>query len=848
MPQKNKLLLIGWDAADWDIIWPLVNAGKMPALKSLIARGTHGNISTMNPPYSPMLWTSVATGKTPDKHGVLGFIEVTPEGQSVRPVTTLSRKTRALWNIFHNQGMRSNLVGWWPSFPAEPINGYVISDRFQKTHMDPRLQTPMSPKSIHPWDKHEDFRGLRMFPFEITKAHLLPFVPQADIVDQDKHKGLNAIAKIVSENSSLHNAATRLLRTTEWDFMAVYYDMIDHFCHSFMKYHPPKHPGVDPQNHDIFKEAVTGAYLFQDMMLERTLKLVDDQTTIIVMSDHGFESGDKRILNMPKVQAAPSLEHRQFGMFVACGPNIKKNEKVYGLGIIDIGPTVLHHFGLPVGKDMDGHVNLDIFENPKPVQYIDSWDAVSGDFGELDNTQETDAFSDQQTMEQLIELGYVEKLDEKFEVAIRNTRIDLKHNLARVHMGKKDLAAAKEILLALLDEPQAKDYAPFYMDLIGISLKERNFEAALEYLQCVKTSGTEVKYNLDLTEAQILSDIGRPREALVLIEHLLQTDQTGPVWYRYGLLHYQLGALAQAKEAFENAIERDSQIPGYHAALAEVYLQLDDYEEAAEYALTSVELVKYFPKGHLLLGQALEKLGDLENAKVAFEMAAKLKPKEFPQAQQSIENLEQRIDLGIEYEDKVTNKHYDNQIVVVSGLPRSGTSLMMQMMDKAGIVALTDELREADVSNPKGYYEYEPVKALYKDNSWLDKAQNKSVKIVAPLLKYLDNKHRYKIIFMKRDLDEVVQSQQKMLGKSEATFPIKIYNQFQRLLASVAAWQKLAPGIEILYLDYKDVVAQPDKIAEQIQEFVGVPLDQEAMTQVVDPTLYRNKNKNSPQA
>ena len=101
---------------------------------------------------------------------------------------------------------------------------------------------------------------------------------------------------------------------------------------------------------------------------------------------------------------------------------------------------------------------------------------------------------------------------------------------------------------------------------------------------------------------------------------------------------------------------------------------------------------------------------------------------------------------------------------------------------------------------------------------------------------------------MKRDLDEVVQSQQKMLGKSEATFPIKIYNQFQRLLASVAAWQKLAPGIEILYLDYKDVVAQPDKIAEQIQEFVGVPLDQEAMTQVVDPTLYRNKNKNSPQA
>ena len=103
--KNNKVLLIGWDAADWDIIWPLIAQGKMPALKSLIQRGVYGNMSTMNPPYSPMLWTSVVTGKTPDKHGVLGFIEVTPDAKTVRPVTTTSRKTRALWNIFHNKGL-----------------------------------------------------------------------------------------------------------------------------------------------------------------------------------------------------------------------------------------------------------------------------------------------------------------------------------------------------------------------------------------------------------------------------------------------------------------------------------------------------------------------------------------------------------------------------------------------------------------------------------------------------------------------------------------------------------------------------------------------------------------------
>ena len=128
----KKVVLIGWDAADWEIIDPLLAEGKLPTLAGLIKEGVRGNMSTMNPPYSPMLWTSVATGKTPDKYGVLGFIEIDTENQLVRPVTVAQRKVKALWNIFHNQGMKSNLIGWWPSHPAEPINGTVVSDLFPK--------------------------------------------------------------------------------------------------------------------------------------------------------------------------------------------------------------------------------------------------------------------------------------------------------------------------------------------------------------------------------------------------------------------------------------------------------------------------------------------------------------------------------------------------------------------------------------------------------------------------------------------------------------------------------------------------------------------------------------------
>ena len=379
------------------------------------------------------------------------------------------------------------------------------------------------------------------------------------------------------------------------------------------------------------------------------------------------------------------------------------------------------------------------------------------------------------------------------------------------------------------------------MDLISIALKEKDFEAALTHLEAVKNSGTEVSYNLDLTEAQIRSDMGRPKEALTLIEGLLEKDQTGPVWYRYGLLHYELGNFEQAIEALEKAIEKESQIPTYHAAMAEVLLQMDQFEEAAEYALTSVELVKFFPKGHLLLGQALEKLGDLENAELAYEMAAKLKPREFHKAEQSLENIKEKREADYTLENKATHKFYENQIVVVSGLPRSGTSMMMQMLDRGGVDILQDELREADISNPKGYYEYEPVKALYKDNSWLGKARNMGVKIVAPLLKYLDGQYRYKVIFMNRDIHEVIQSQQKMLGKNSEVFPVHLYNQFQHLLKSVTGWQKIEPGVEILYINHKDVIHNPEKVAEQVAKFIGKPLDVNAMASVVDPNLYRNK-------
>ncbi len=864
---SKKVLLIGWDAADWKLIWPLIAKGHMPALKGLIERGVYGNMGTMDPPYSPMLWSSVATGKTPDKHGVLGFIEIMPNLKGIRPVTVNSRKVKALWNILHHEGFKSNVVGWWPSFPAEPINGTVVSDKFQKVKKDPSAKSPIMKGTIYPESLTKEIHDLRMFPWEITDAHILPFMPNAAQIDQEKDQGLQSFAKIMAENTSIHSASTYVMREKEWDFMAVYYDLIDHFCHAFMKFHPPKQRLIPQNLFDIYKDAVVSAYRFQDMMLERTLELVDEDTTVIVMSDHGFESGHKRILKMPKYPAAPALEHRQFGIFIAAGPNIKQNEKVFGLGLIDITPTILHMFDLPIGNDMDGKPALDIFKEIKTPTYIDSWETIEGDFGQHDHIGDADQLSDQETMQQLVDLGYIEKPDEKIENAILKTSCDLRHNLARVYLGKKNYDKAEQLLQELINaeypvyeekdlkrddesKPDPReikvgdpivDIIPYYMDLLTISLAVKDFEKAENYLHELRTRDKKFEINTYFSEAKILLGRGKVQKALKVLNEAKNNKPNSEVWYQIGKIYMQLNRFEDAKEAYENALGFEVDKAKFHQSLAECLIRLEEYEEAANHALTAIELVKYFPEAHYTLGEALEKMGDLENAKMAYDTAAKLKPKTHHRAEKALENVDEKLNRKFEFIDKTDYKYRKDQIVIVSGLPRSGTSLMMQMLHKGGLEVLTDHNREADISNPKGYFEYDPVMAIHKDNSWLELAQNKSVKVVAPLLKFLSPQYRYKVIFMNRDLGEIIKSQQKMIGKNSDALPVKLFEAYDKQLKQVEVWKQKEPSVELIYLNYKDVLDNTEEIAARVSSFVGLDLNVEQMAACVDRTLYRNK-------
>ena len=183
---ETKVLLIGWDAADWKIIHALVDAGKMPNLSKFIEEGVIGNLATLYPQLSPMLWTSIATGKRPFKHGILGFIEPDPHGGGVRPITNISRKTKAIWNILSQTGKKCNVVGWWPSHPAEPINGVMVSNLYQRAVAPFGEPWPMRPGAVHPERLIRNLAALRVHPQELEVGLVMNFVPRLAEIDQEK--------------------------------------------------------------------------------------------------------------------------------------------------------------------------------------------------------------------------------------------------------------------------------------------------------------------------------------------------------------------------------------------------------------------------------------------------------------------------------------------------------------------------------------------------------------------------------------------------------------------------------------------------------------------------------------
>ncbi|MEQ1902681.1 MAG: alkaline phosphatase family protein [Pirellulaceae bacterium] len=957
---KRKLLLVGWDAADWKVIHPLMDQGLMPNLKRLVSGGVMANLRTLHPVLSPMLWTSIATGKRPYEHGILGFIEPTPDGLHVRPVTNLSRKTKAVWNILNQNGFKTNVVGWWPSHPAETIDGVMVSDLMHKvpsTFVE-ASKWPMAEATVYPPRLYKEIKSLRMHPGEMTADILLNFIPLAAKVDQKKDPRLQTCIKIICELTSVHAAATHIMETEPWDFMAVYYDAIDHFSHGFMKYHPPQVTGVSNEEFEIYQHVITSAYIFHDMMLGRLLELAGSDATVIVMSDHGFHSDHLRPRYIPAEPAGPAVEHRDHGIFVMHGPDVRHDELLFGLNLLDVAPTVLHAFGIPVGEDFDGHVIDQAFVDFRELPRIQSWDLVGpAPTASLASvTVAVDHEETQRALQQLVELGYIGRLDEDKEKVIRGAISEQKFNLARSYMDAGLIGDALPILAGVYREsPGEYRYGIQFalclkamgqledLEKLVKQLNERRIldasnattklskyssimrqrrsdflgnhpesnepgmtdlfaEEELKELLELRAKANLHNFALDFLEGYVLVSQKRFAEGIRFLRRAIQSGGPRPSFY--GMLGEALlgaGQINDAEQAIDKGLSLDPHSSSLLLCKAIVFLRRKKANEAADLALQSIANRYFQPHAHYVLGSALHRLNRLNDAMAALKVCVSQNPNFFKahtrmslierQRGNQAESLrlatladelrERNKNLRVKGESLIAEVVMDpveelrilperfrptrntellpilgdadlaklpenptEQVVVVTGLPRSGTSMMMQMLQAGGMDAFTDHNRAADEDNPEGYLELEQVKHLNADNSFMLAAQGKVLKVVAPLIPYLPAELGYRVIYLDRDFDEIIASQKKMLRRQNKPSADMDDDTMRLLLArqSVDALKVLnEKRVPVLRVPYRAVVENSAEAARRISVFLQLSLDQAAMVGAIKRDLYRNR-------
>jgi tetratricopeptide (TPR) repeat protein len=361
-PTGRKVLLVGWDGADWLIVRPLLQQGRMPNLQRLIARGASGELLAIKPLLSPLIWTSIATGQPATVHGVADFLVKDAQSGELVPIGSDARRVHALWTILPAFDLRTDVVGWWATWPAEATRGTVVSDRvaYQLFALG---EDRSGYGKVYPPPAWDWVRG------ELVTADRIAFDEARRFVDVDaaeyqrlwdslpperrQEERVNHLRKVLATTRSYHKIALSLL-DQQADLTLAYYEGTDTVGHLFARYLPPPMPGVKEGEVRRFGHALPEFYAWADQLLGELLAKAGDDTTVLLVSDHGFFTGEARPAADPSDFTAGAPQwHRLHGIVVAAGPGIRPGE-IHDATVLDITPTVLSLLGLPVPRDMPG--------------------------------------------------------------------------------------------------------------------------------------------------------------------------------------------------------------------------------------------------------------------------------------------------------------------------------------------------------------------------------------------------------------------------------------------------------------------------------------------------------------
>jgi predicted AlkP superfamily phosphohydrolase/phosphomutase len=410
--ERAKVLLFGLDGADWRVIRPLMEAGRMPHFRQVVEGGASGILWSMEPTLSPSLWTTVATGQPPEVHGITDFIVRLPGG-GYRPVTSDMRSAPAFWNLVGQRdgGREVGVVAWLASWPAEEVHGYVITSYLPYIYNwstgRPLKGTVVEgiPKQAFPESLMAEIEPLKVTPGAVDPDLLKRFYDPsaAPRLGKEASECVEGFLWSLASDETYRRIGLHLYRTRPVDLFAVYFGGIDVVSHRFWRFaYPDDEPyGNDPEEAAALKGVIPGYYEYMDGVLGEFMALMDSRTTLVILSDHGF----KPVLVPGK--ATTSAHHRLEGILALYGRGIAPGRVMEGAHLPDVLPTLFALMGEPISRELPGRILAESFSLPSSdrlrVEYVDAYPPRPAR-GTAAPGEEVDA----NVLERLRSLGYIQ--------------------------------------------------------------------------------------------------------------------------------------------------------------------------------------------------------------------------------------------------------------------------------------------------------------------------------------------------------------------------------------------------------------------------------------------------------
>lgn len=436
-PSPTKVLLIGIDGASFDVIDPLLAQGKLPAFEKIIRAGVRAKLASQKPILSPCVWTTIATGRNREDHGIVGFVSRHSPREQAQLVATTDRMVPALWSMASAMGRSVGVVGWWVSWPSETVDGFVVSDRVAQGRWESWTDGRKDTGATYPPELYAQIAELVVDPVKAPPmaelGALADFTADelAQIAAADHpipFHGPSVLKFGFCEQKTYENIAFDLLPKRQPDLSMVFLVGVDPISHTFWHcYQPDKFPqGVEPDLARRLGRIVPSMYEHDDATIAKLLALVDPETVVIVVSDHGFQASGKlpgltqsvdyKSVGLKKVEEldepvniGTSGIHHIDGVFLACGgPIVRGAVPKTQPSVLDVAPTVLALLGLPIAENMPGRVLEELidpgFLKAHPIRRIGAYEDVV----KASSAPRPDAAAaDRLRAEQLKSIGYV---------------------------------------------------------------------------------------------------------------------------------------------------------------------------------------------------------------------------------------------------------------------------------------------------------------------------------------------------------------------------------------------------------------------------------------------------------